>query len=237
MRGLFRLLCLAAVAYGIYWYAMRSGCGTRGALDCPDPALEQGVGENIQAATVCPYAGYLCVGRSSFQVLRWPLDKGKLRVRITLPDFLEGDMAEQVREAAIEGIRMWEDKPFPLVIEKGGIPVRGWDINVIWTQGLFNGALGLNRHNWNVSGKRIDFSIDGLTVVVPPEAVLNAALLAHVKAVATHEMGHALGLGHSDSTSDIMYPTQTKEASLRASSRDFRSVKALYELPNGAMVQ
>jgi len=50
-----------------------------------------------------------------------------------------------------------------------------------------------------------------------------------------HEIGHALGLGHSPYTSDIMYtPHQYGNVSL--SRRDANSIKWLYNLPLGASV-
>ncbi len=260
-----KLLVLCAIAYGAYWFAMRPGCGTSGAIACPEAALEEGVGETLQASAVCRGAGYLCAGRSAFQVVRWPLDQGKLRVRVRLPDFVDEASAREIRQAAIEGIMEWDGHPFPIVIDAGKYTVRPWDIAVVWSQGLYNEAGGLARIEVRPKGKRIAFAVDGLSVVVPrvaagaqmvltqsddPNAVMEQlkamasgqemgpALLAQVKATAMHEMGHGLGLMHSDSQSDIMFPRFERGVTqVRVSARDLRTVEALYALPNGAMVE
>jgi hypothetical protein len=52
MKSAIRLVCVAAVAFAVYWFGLRGGCGTRGAIACPDPALEQGVGVTVNAAAV-----------------------------------------------------------------------------------------------------------------------------------------------------------------------------------------
>lgn len=236
---MFRFACYAAVVFAIYWFGFRGGCGTKGHLACPPPALEEGVGLTLDAAEVCDGSGYLCAERRHFQVTRWALDKGRLRVRVNLPDFLDGKTAEQVRAAAIEGIMTWDGHPFPLVIDSGKYTLRFWDIGVVWTEGLFNGAAGFNRWSWKENGKRLDFSVDGLTVVVPPISGgrPDEQLLERVKAVAIHEMGHALGLQHSNSPNDIMYPQMLPTTQARLSDRDLQTIEAFYALPNGATVQ
>lgn len=231
-----KLLFLVVAGLVVYWLAFRPACGRSGTLACPDPAIEQGVGVTLTAREACRGAGYLCEGRVPFQVLRWPLDKGKLKVRVTLPEFASGNTAKQIQAAAIEGIMQWDNHPFPLVIETG-IAFR-WDVNVNWSLGMFNGAAGVARPGWEIKGNRVAFSVDGVGVVVPPPGSMPPnELLARVRDIASHEMGHALGImWHSDRESDIMFPTLNKVMG-GPSARDFQTLEALYALPNGAMVQ
>lgn len=48
-----------------------------------------------------------------------------------------------------------------------------------------------------------------------------------------HEMGHALGLPHSDREADVMYPSRTAR---RLTTRDHRTALSLYALPGGALI-
>ncbi len=53
-----------------------------------------------------------------------------------------------------------------------------------------------------------------------------------IRVVATHEVGHALGLDHSTDSTDIMFPTaKVRELSVR----DARTVQLLYQLTPGSL--
>jgi hypothetical protein len=259
-----KIAFVAAIGWGIWWLLLRGGCGTSGALECPkDPALDEGVGIALVKDQVCPGAGYFCHEmRREFHVARWPLDTGKLRVRVALPEFADEAWARELRDAAVEGIMGWDRRPFPLVLDTGRrTPILGWDINVNWHQGAGGGHA---RVGLDVKGKRLKYSIDGLQVLVPPVrmdlagasedqvgamaiammkggipgSMTRDQVLALVKATASHEMGHALGLMHSDSERDIMFPQYRPGVTPDGpSGRDFRTLESLYSLPNGAMLQ
>ena len=51
-----------------------------------------------------------------------------------------------------------------------------------------------------------------------------------------HEIGHALGLGHSPNTNDIMY-TPHQYGQVKLSNRDINTVRWLYSLPDGTTLE
>jgi len=233
-----KFLFIVAVLGAGWWYMHRGGggCGTSGAVECPSAELEEGIGVTLAASDVCPGAGYLCYQRSSFQVVRWPLDKGKLKIHAPRPDFVNGELWENVRDAVVDGFREWDGHPFPLVIDTGKLSA-GADLTVSWVQSDANsGQVGHVRVNFRPDGKRLRYSADNLTIVVPSE--LSPAALDRVRSTAAHELGHALGLLHSDAPRDLMYGQYPQNGGrVVPTARDFQTVDALYALPNGAKIQ
>jgi predicted Zn-dependent protease len=239
-----RTICWGAFVFAIYWFGFRGGCGTRGAIACPPPGLDEGVGTTLEASEVCRDSGYLCSAMQGNLVTRWSFDKGKLRIRVPPPDLpgyvLSKQASDRLRDAVAEGIKAWDGHPFPLIVDSGEFTFRLWDIRVVWTQGMNNHAAGQARVGWKIDGKRLDLQTDGLAVVVPPQVMMGVdeKLYEFIKAIAIHEMGHSLGmLGHSDSPRDIMYPQMLPTTRAELSERDLQTIDALYRLPNGATVQ
>ena len=145
------------------------------------------------------------------------------------------ERARELQSAAVRGIQYWQRNPFELVIDTHPTPSGTPDIEISWGEGLSGSQLGFTRVRWTVERGEAKFEVLGLALAVhspanpryeiPPEQVLLTA---------AHEMGHALGLPHSDSERDVMFPTNTAR---NLSTRDFRTLEALYRLPNGAVIR
>lgn len=191
----------------------------------------------LSSASVCVDVGYLCTEletSGSQRILRWPENTGRLRIRVPLPPRVAPERARDLQSAAVRGIQYWQRRPFELVIDTHPIPSGATDIEISWGEVLSGSQLGLTQVRWSLEKGEVSFEVLGIALAMRSPGNPNFQLAPQqVLLTAAHEMGHALGLPHSDSGRDVMYPTNTARS---LSTRDFRTVNALYRLPNGAEI-
>ena len=196
-----------------------------------------GGGPRLDAATVCVNVGYLCAQveeSGTMQILRWPDDTGVIRVRVPLPEHEPSAQAREFQRAAIRGIQAWQGHPFDLSIQ-GRSREDPADIVVTWHQQIGGSRLGQASIQWIRRGSEITMRVDGLLLATrSPYDAQRQLSPRQVELVAAHEMGHALGLPHSDDRRDVMYPQNTAS---HLTNRDYRTMVAVYEIPNGAVIQ
>ena len=206
---------------------------------CAPSVAAQQAGRNVlNSASVCRDVGYLCTevdSTGSQHILRWPESTGRLRIRVPLPSGVSSTRALELQSAAVRGIQYWQRRPFELLIDARPTSSEPADITITWGVGLSGSQLGITRFRLSQERGEFIFEVQGIALAIhspgtrsyplPPEQVLLTA---------AHEMGHALGLPHSDSERDVMYPTNTARS---LSNRDFRTLDALYRLPIGVEIR
>lgn len=191
----------------------------------------------IAASDVCLRGGYLCADLPSegeIRIARWNEDTERIRIRVPRPSDLDAATARALQERVARGLRAWHGRPFPIRVDLSDRPGPE-DFAVTWAATLGERQLGRASTRWTLKEGRADLEVTELVLVTrdpwDPERTIRPS---QIELAAAHEMGHALGLPHSDEPRDVMYPENT---ATRLTARDYITMSSLYALENGAVVR
>lgn len=157
---------------------------------------------------------------------RWATEERRsIRVSLVMNSapWFSPTMPDRVRDA----LRVWENL-IPGLSFSAVPDTLDADIAVHWIDRFSIDRTGQTDLTWDQLGRVRHASItlavsDGRGTALPPAALA---------AVALHEVGHALGLPHSASAADVMFP-EPRVSEL--STRDRRTALMLYQLPTGSV--
>ena len=197
------------------------------------PATTDGpLAGRIPASEACRNVGYLCAGLASnerIRIQRWRDFSGTIVIHVPRPDFEDLAAANRLQQAATLGLRAWNGQPFEILTDLSG--GRTPHFTVTWTRTLGGNQIGLARTQWSAA---IGLEVVSLEIATrwpfDPNRVVDPQ---QVRLTAAHEMGHVLGLPHSDNERDVMYPTNTATS---LSAQDYRTMESLYRLPDGTEI-
>ena len=158
---------------------------------------------------------------------RWGEDRAARPVRVAVLR----EMAPGFREVFFANvgwaITRWNAVGLPIYLEQVA-DTAGADIVVTWADRLDSNRAGRADVTWERSGRFAHVHVTLATHTPDGRQVLPSEMVA----LALHELGHALGLGHSPAAADALHP-ETSAVDLTA--RDRRTALLLYSVPPGSL--
>ncbi|HVO35130.1 MAG TPA: matrixin family metalloprotease [Gemmatimonadales bacterium] len=159
---------------------------------------------------------------------RWGDDRAARPVRIAVL----GELVPGFREMFVANvgwaITRWNAVGLPIYLEQVGADTAGADIVLTWADRLDSNRAGRADVSWEHSGRLAHVHVTLATHTPGGRQVLPSEMVA----LALHELGHALGLGHSPVAADALHP---ETSALDLTARDRRTALLLYALPPGSL--
>jgi predicted Zn-dependent protease len=156
---------------------------------------------------------------------RWPDERLARPIRLAVVRSGVDGYRESYAANVAWAVARWNAAMLPVQLETTTDSV-GADIVLNWVPGLDSNRTGRADITWDNRGRIVRVAVI-LATHTPGGRSLDPREMV---SLALHEIGHALGLGHSPVAQDVLYPV-TRASDL--TERDRKTARLLYALPPG----
>lgn len=180
----------------------------------------------IRASGSSTYLGEMLAESADSMLRRWE-NRTTSPIRVWFAPTNAANFKPAFLDAIRSAFGLWTGASVPVRFDFGGDSTNA-EVTVKWRIQFEIERTGQTDVTWDQNGQ-IQSAVITLATFDPKGQPMEPD---DIRVVATHEVGHLLGLDHSKDSTDIMYPT----AKIRElSDRDARTVMLLYQLTPGSL--